>query len=83
MTTAAATRVAGEHLAAVLDVRAGDVDLDHRDCPGLAQPRASLAYSSTRAAGDRHHRARAALDQPGQVAFEEDVDARDPAARSS
>ena len=54
-------RVAGEHLAAVLDVRAGDVDLEHRHGRMPGQPARQLDVLVGVRAGDRHDRARAVL----------------------
>ena len=83
-TSAAARRVAGEDQAAVLDVGAGDVDLDRRDSPGAPRSRrASSAYSSTLPpAMDTTARA-PVLVQPGQVVLEEARRCRGPAGRSS
>ena len=69
-------RIAGEHLAAVLDVRAGDVHLD-RGHPGrVGQPGGQLGVLLHRAARDRDHGPGAPGQQPGQVALQERVDAR-------
>ena len=69
-------RVAGEHLAAALDVRAGDVDLDHRHRRVAGQPAGQRDVLVGVPAGDRDDRARAVLGQPGQVVLDERVDAR-------
>ena len=64
-------RVAGEDLAAVLDVRAGDVHLDRDQRRRVPQPAGQLGVVGHAAAGDADHRAGAALGQPGQVVREE------------
>lgn len=69
-------RIARQHLAPVLDVGAGDVDLDARDPLRHPKPRRELGVLVDGAAGDGHDRARAPVGEPGEVLLEEDIDAR-------
>jgi hypothetical protein len=67
-------RVAGEHLAAALDVRAADVDLEAQYAGDPAQPLGQLGEVLDPGAGDGDQRPDAPLGQPRQLVGEEPVD---------
>src|SRR5690606_7321539 len=67
-------RVPGEHAAAVLDVGAGDVDLDAGDARHVAEPAAEVGVLLDAAAGDGDDRAHVPLEEPGKVTFQERFD---------
>ena len=76
MTRERRDRVAREDLAAALDIRAGDVDLERRHRRVAGSLRAGVDELVGVPAGDRDDGPRAVLGQPGQVVRDERVDPR-------